>query len=203
MQAVSLDLVHGDPFQLVMRSFHAFALLCLACCSLDAGEPDNPLAGSLRDPWGIVSKVKKGKYTKDTSPNSAARSSPASSLLSTPTETSMFDPSFKAFQSQHATYLDISSFDNPEDDSLASRYDRGAREWDAFKPTDTVFPSGIIFYGDPSTLASNLSHPVTTTAATQWSLLIKYAIAFTSLLLLGICCVLRFQVKCTPDHKTQ
>ena len=203
MRAVSIDLNEQYPFQSSMRLFHTLTLCYfIACVPLDASESKNPLEGSLRDPWGILSGAK-SRDTKEPpihgSPNSGlAPASPSMSPAEKP-KTINFVPSFQAFQSQYNDHLDLSFFEETGQDSSAARYERRVTEWDEFQLTQTVFPSGAIFYGDPSALVRNQSLPDTATPTTRWSVVPLFILACASLLLIGYYFVVRFRERCTLD----
>ena len=192
------------PFQSIMHPLYAFTLCYFfACLSLDAGETENPLDGSLRDPWGIISGAKTNGPKKRPIDGSQNRGlSPASPLLPTATEptTATFGPSFESFQSRYESHLDLSVFEKTGQDSPAARYDRGLKEWDQFQPTGTVFPPGAIFYGDPSALVTNVSFPDTSTPTTRWPVVPFYTVAFTSLLLIGAYFRVRYRGRYTRDR---
>ncbi|MEC8337582.1 MAG: hypothetical protein VXZ84_05520 [Planctomycetota bacterium] len=187
-----------------MRLFHTFTLFYfLACFSLDAGESENPLEGSLRDPWGIFSGAKNSETQEPPIHGSLARGlSPMSPSVSPPTEstaTVTFGPSFKAFKSQYNLQLDLSTFGETGHDSSAARYDRGVTEWAEFQLTQTVFPSGAIFYGDPAALVTNRSLPDAATPTTQWKLVPLFTLVCASLLLIWAYLRVRYRAKCTSD----
>ena len=187
-----------------MRVFHTFALCYfLACFSLDAGESENPLEGSIRDPWGIFSGAKNSENKDPPIHDSLTRGlSPTSRSMSPPAEPKMvtFGPSFKAFKSQYNLHLDLSTFGETVQDSLAAHYDRDVTEWDEFQLTQTVFPSGAIFYGDPSALVTNRSLADTVTPTKQWSVVPLFTLACASLLLIGAYFRVRYRERCTPDN---
>ena len=201
---ISLDPVRLDPFQSVMRLLHALTLCCLVCFSSYAGALENPLAGSLHDPWGIVSQAKNGTRTKVIFSDPAPRDgSPGSSSLATPREASTFGPTFESFQSQYISPLNLSNLGKSREDSFVTRYDSGAREWDTFQPNQNIFPAGTIFYGDPGALVATVGPPDPTIATTRWSTFSIYAFAFASLLLLLLLVIyfrMRYQAKYTSDH---
>ena len=186
-----------------MRVFHTFTLCYfLACFSLDAGESDNPLEGSLRDPWGIFSGAKNSEIKKPPIHGSPTHGlSPTSPSMSPSAEpkTVTFGPSFKAFQSQYNLPLDLSTFGETGQDSSAARYDRGVTEWAEFQLTQTVFPSGAIFYGDPAALVTNRSLSDAATPTTQWKLVPLFTFVCASLLLIWAYLRVRYRAKCTSD----
>ena len=201
VEPISLDLVRQDQLQSAMRLLHTLTVVCLSCFSLNAGASENPLAGALRDPWGIIGEAKNRTQMKPFSTDpSVLGGSPGSSSLNTPTEASNFGPTFQAFQSQYTSHLDFPILGKTREDSFVTRYDRGAREWDTFQPTQAMFPPGTVFYGDPGALVATVNPLDTTIATTRWSFFPIYVLAFASLLLLSIYFQVRFQAKSTPHH---
>lgn len=167
-----------------MRHFFAFALCCLNLLSvdlsLDASEPENPLQGSLRDPWQVVTGGE--KKTKVVASKKAPQLVPTASPQ---TETSSFGPSFSDFQLQYDSQLDLSTLENKDEDSVAHRYARGEKEWDHFQPSQQILPAGTIFYGDPSVLAAKPTPSTTTIDMNRWPILRSLTLVVVMLLLLG------------------
>ena len=163
-----------------MRHFFAFALCCLSLLSVDASEPENPLQGSLRDPWQVVTggEKKTKVVASETAPHLLPTAYPQ-------TETSSFGPSFADFQLQYDSQLDLSTLENKGEDSVAHRYARGEKEWDHFHPSQQILPAGTIFYGDPSVLAANRTPSTTTIDMNRWAILISLTLLVAMLLLLG------------------
>lgn len=185
-----------------MRLFHTFTLFYFLACSLDAGESKNPLEGSLRDPWGILSGAKTSETKEPPIQGSPTRSLPPTSpSVSSPTESTgvTFGPSVKAFKAQYNVQLDFSTFGETGHDSLAARYDRGVTEWDQFQLNQTVVPSGAIFYGNPGALVTNRSPPDVATPITQWPLVPLFTFVCASLLLIWAYLRVRYRAKCTSD----
>tara|TARA_E500000081_G_C6037436_1_gene307614 strand:- start:44 stop:580 length:537 start_codon:yes stop_codon:yes gene_type:complete len=163
-----------------MRHFFAFTLCCLSLLSVDASEPENPLQGSLRDPWQVVTggEKKTKVVASETAPHLLPTAYPQ-------TETSSFGPSFADFQLQYDSQLDLSTLENKGEDSVAHRYARGEKEWDHFHPSQQILPAGTIFYGDPSVLAANRTPSTTTIDMNRWAILISLTLLVAMLLLLG------------------
>ncbi len=163
-----------------MRHFLAFALCCLNLLSLDASEPENPLQGSLRDPWKVVTggERKTNLVASKKAPHRVPTASPE-------TETSSFGPSFADFQLQYDSQLDLSTLENKGEDSVAHRYARGEKEWDHFHPSQQILPAGTIFYGDPSVFAAKRAPSTTTIDMNRWPILRSLTLVVAMLLLLG------------------
>ena len=149
-----------------MRPFFFFVCCSLPLSSHAAGEPENPLQGSLRDPWQVVSGQKEADASR-------------------PTQTP-FGPSFSNFKAQYGSQLDLSTLGDADGDSVAQRFARGEGEWTQFQPSPCIFQDGAIFYGDPRTLSRDPGPSVTTTATNRWRMSTVAAIFFGISLLLGI-----------------
>ncbi len=192
ISSVSLDPFRGEAVQSSMRYVFAFTFFCLAFLSLDlvidAEESQNPLQGSLRDPWKIVTEE-----NKPTLPSQVPVANQNFLSSSTDHPKSSFGPSFADFKSHYTSSLDLSSLTKANEDSVASRYARGGEEWDHFHPKKTDFPVGMIFYGDPSLLARSHIASTTTIDKGRWPLSLTIAAIFLILLLIGIYCRMQYQ----------
>ena len=192
MKAVSLDARVTNAFQSDMRQAYIFMMLCISCLSLDASEPENPLEGSLLDPWSILGETHETNAHDTYLRNLHAHQS-STQVVPSPAVPPPFGPSFRYFQSKYEAHLDLSALGKNEADSLATRYADGAHAWDEFKPSHSMFPSGAIFYGDPSILTEQPDRLQHTPVSNWWSVLTCSAATFTSLLLLGIYFCSRFR----------
>ena len=168
-----------------MRYLFTFALCCLPflSLSLNASEFENPLQGSLRDPWQVVT----GGEKQTTDPSNPSKKVPhaAHAPSSSRTETSSFGPSFADFQLQYESQLDLSTLEDQGADSVAHRYALGEKEWDNFHPSQQIVPAGTIFYGDLAGLATKPAPPTITIDTNRWPTVTAITLVLVILLLPG------------------
>ena len=162
-----------------MRSFFFFVCSSFILLPLVAGEPENPLQGSLRDPWQVVTGQKEAVQI----PN---KKNGSHQVHPSPQTQIPFGPSFSDFSAQYGSQLDLSTLGDTAGDSVAQRFARGEGDWNQFQPSQGVFQAGAIFYGDPRALSRDRGPAVTTTATNGWPVFTVAAIFLSIFLLLGI-----------------
>ena len=114
----------------------AFPCLPMTLGVIDPLDPEQPLQGSLRDPWGVLSR------DHSITPDRKA-SAPD---VRPPSE--QFGLSFSDVRVGYQPSFDVSRLG----DTPADRFDRAVTEWEQLKsePSGWPFGEGMIVYGDPA-----------------------------------------------------
>ena len=136
----------GEAVQSTMRPFFFFVCSSFILLPLVAGEPENPLQGSLRDPWQVVTGQKEAVQIPH-------KKNGSHQVHPSPQTQTPFGPSFSDFSAQYGSRLDLSTLGDTAGDSVAQRFARGEGDWTQFQPSQGVFQDGAIFYGDPRALS--------------------------------------------------
>ena len=116
----------------------AFLCLPMALGVIDPLDPEQPLQGSLRDPWRVLSSA------------SADHSGTPDGKASTPDvrpPSDQFGLSFSDVRAGYQPSFDLSHLG----DTTADRFDRTVIEWEqlTLEPSGWPFGEGMIVYGDP------------------------------------------------------
>ena len=116
----------------------AFLCLPMTLGVIDPLDPEQPLQGSLRDPWGVLSSTSADHSSTPDRKASAPDVRPPSE---------QFGLSFADVRSGYQPSFDLSHLG----DTPADRFDRAVADWDQLKldPRDWPFGEGMIVYGDP------------------------------------------------------
>ncbi len=117
----------------------AFLCLPMILGVIDPLDPEQPLRGSLKDPWGVLSS---------TSVDHSGLPDRKASATDVRWASEQFGLSFAGVRSAYQPSFDLSHLG----DTPADRFDRAAADWDQLKlqPSDWPFGEGMIVYGDPA-----------------------------------------------------